>query len=137
MQANGDVADGDVARLLAPRGSIDAPAAHLYTPASPLALDLATGAEVDFNLCGEGGVWLPARVEQVLPDGGLIIRAALTSTAEVCVPLPLGAAWARLAPAGAHTIPLLDGQQVDFLRRAAPVGASLCYFEQWQSGAWA
>jgi len=96
---------------------------------------LRVGSEVDFNLCGEGGVWVPARVCELLPQGGLSIRAALTATAEICVPLPLEAAWTRLAPAGAHTIPLLDGQSVDFLRRAAPVPPSLRHLEQWQNGA--
>ena len=103
-----------------------------FSPAPPLPLQLPLGLELDFNICGEGGVWLPARVCEMLPCGSVSVRVALTGTVEVCVPLPPQVARARLAPAGVHTVPLLDGQQVDFLRRAAPVAPSMCYLEQWQ-----
>jgi hypothetical protein len=113
------------------------PSVDAFTAPAPVSLfsEASIGLEVDFNLCDSGGVWLPARVCAVLADGSISIRAALTGTVELCVPLTVDAAAARLAPAGVHTVPLLEGQNVDFLRRVAPVAPSMCYLEQWQSGA--
>jgi hypothetical protein len=87
--------------------------------------------EVDFNV--SGSLWVIARVESVTPEW-LCLRFSCRGARNVAVRLDQSAAVAkRICAAGTRSVPLLNGQPVDVLRRTsanAVLGAS----EQWQQG---
>lgn len=95
------------------------------------ALALAPGAEVDF--CVRDDAWVPARVEAGGAAGALRVRFALGAL-DVVRDVAAAELVARVAPAGALSLPLLCGQVVDALMRT-PATAAFAASEQWQRGA--
>ena len=93
---------------------------------------LSVGLEVDYHL--SSSVWVPARVEFVSGDGSLAVRFAVGWGVEVSHSLDPFLASRLVAPAGTFTLPLLDGQPVDFFQRL-PGSGSFPASEQWLSGA--
>ena len=92
---------------------------------------LPPGTEVDYNVAHE--LWVPARVEAPTDGGGMRLRFSVGGTTEVTQALSAEEVARRIAPAGTQTLPFLDGQPVDVLRRTR---ASTFYppQEQWQRG---
>ena len=117
------------------------------------ALSLLVGSDIDF--CVRDDAWVPARVESC-SRGILRVRLAIGG-AEVVRDVCAAEAALRVAPAGAYTLPLLNGQGVDVLIRvgghnngsSAGAGAGAgadadgnveggisVEEEQWQRGEW-